>query len=38
MRLIFNFVQYYVILRVFNDQFLMEPNGNIDNELNKIES
>ena len=38
MQLIFNFVQFYFILRVFNDQILMESNGNIDTELNKVES
>ena len=38
MQLDFNFVQYYVVFRVFNDQILMEPNGNIDTELNKVES
>ena len=38
MQLVFNFVQYYVVFRVFNDQILMEPNGNIDTELNKVES
>ena len=38
MQLIFNFVQFYFVLRVFNDQILMESNENIDTELNKVEN